>query len=84
MSTLSGTKVTDLKSGATLTLDQVGNWHAWENGVREMFTVVAFVARVRNLDGGGWAYDSKLVLKKIESVKLQLSEESLAPSEKKE
>jgi len=84
MSTLSGTQITDLKSGATLTLDKIGNWHAWENDVREMFTVVAFVARVRRLDGGGWAYDSKSVLNKIESVKLQLSEESLSPSEKKE
>ena len=85
MSTLSGTKIVDLKSGAKLSLNgELGSWNAWENDVTVLFTVVAFVARVRRLDGGGWSYDSEPVLRKIESVKLQLSEESLSPSTKKE
>jgi hypothetical protein len=80
MKTLSYDEVKDIKPSLVLDLSKGGNWHAGENDVSQYLTCVAFIARVRRSDGGGWGMDSQTIKSKVEELKLKLSNEALSPS----
>lgn len=78
--TLTGTEVRDIDQGKTLPLSPVGTWRAFEDEVRELLTVVAFVANVRPLDGEVWSHDQEAVLDRLREVELQVSDGVLSPA----
>lgn len=78
--TLTGTEVRDVDEGESLPLSPVGTWHAFEDEVRELLTVVAFVSAVRPRDGEVWTHDQEAVLDRLREVELQVSDGVLSPA----
>lgn len=80
MRTLSDTDVADHVGEVPL---KGSSWHAWENEVTEVQTVVSFVARVKKQDGTVWDYDPASFLQQLEKIKVKLTEKELSPEKEK-
>lgn len=83
MHTLTGTTIRDLSPGERFPLRH-SRWRAWENDVAELFTVVAFIANVRHGENSLWTYDGAQVRSAVETIKLEIGEESLKPSPRRQ
>ncbi len=81
MQTLSLTKVSDVNG--SFGLSDAGSWRAWESDVRELETVVSFVAHAKTVDGRIWTYDPNKLLRELERVKVKLTEKELNPEREK-
>lgn len=84
MKTLSGTELRDIPEATPFSLSEIGSWRAWENDATQYLTSVAYIAHVRTSDGRAWSYDSKALLRELDTVKLSLTQEQLEPDKRKE
>jgi hypothetical protein len=88
MGTLGAIHVTDLPADTPIRLDNTMNlflpdagvWAARENEVKEMLTVVAFVAQVRTVAGKIWRFDEPSVMQELVRLNLKISSGSLEPT----
>ncbi len=82
LKTLSATEIKDLGVGTSLEIKEIGTWQAWENDVSRYLTSVAFVSRVRTLDGKGWTANTSALLQRAAELDLKPDESDLDPKEK--
>ncbi|GIW44045.1 MAG: hypothetical protein KatS3mg077_1327 [Candidatus Binatia bacterium] len=81
--TLGATYVGDIATNDAFQLGDIGSWRAWENEVRELYTIVSFVARVRTQSGKIWRYNEKVIGEELNKVRLKVSSGVLEPSKEK-
>ena len=78
--TITCTQVTDIQSGTTFELKNIGGWRALENEISGLLTVVCFVAQVRTSIGIVWKFNAKLIDAELSKIKLMETNGFIEPS----